>query len=113
MIAFIFAFATLFSIYKFEVINPFLSCFAMLKILYTDEQYIEVQNCPQKVIFSKGNNSKELLDKFMNDRGFYEITEERMGADLVYSNGSQKECIYYSTNQYYSKWIWNNDERNL
>lgn len=45
--------ATIFSIVKFSVLNPFSSCFGMLEILFTDKEYTIVQNYPHKVIFSK------------------------------------------------------------
>lgn len=102
---------TIFSVYKFNVLNPFSSCFGMIRILFTDEEYVEVQKNPNKVIFSKtADNSeksgKEYLDEYMKNRGFYYIPEEQMGAKLVYSNGSTKESILYTTNGYYSKWVW-------
>ena len=46
------------------------------------------------------------LDEYMENRGFYFISEEQMGGMLVYSNGSEKEYILFSTNKYYSKWEW-------
>ncbi len=45
--------ATIFSIAKFNVWNPFSSCFGMLEILFTDKEYTVVQNIPNRVIFSK------------------------------------------------------------
>lgn len=69
--------ATIFSIFKFQVINPFASCFSMLRILFTDTEYVEVQNYPKKVVFSKGNNGIKLLDEYTNTNGFYEIPEEQ------------------------------------
>lgn len=103
--------ATLFSIMKFGVINPFSSCFGMLEILFTDKEYTVVQNFPKRVIFSKTLDTyqispKELLDSYMENRGFKEIKEERMGGILVYSNGIEKEYIGFSSNRYYSKWNW-------
>lgn len=45
--------ATIFSIVKFNVWNPFSSCFGMLEILFTDKEYTIVQNIPSRVVFSK------------------------------------------------------------
>ena len=103
--------ATIFSIAKFNVCNPFSSCFGMLEILFTDKEYTIVQNNPNRVGFSKtadtsDKSSGQYLDEYMENRGFYFISEEQMGGMLVYSNGSEKEYILFSTNKYYSKWEW-------
>ena len=103
--------ATIFSIIKFGVLNPFSSCFGMLEILFTDKEYTIVQNYPYRVIFSKtvdtsNKSGGQYLDEYMESRGFHFVPEEQMGAMLVYSNGSEKECIAVSTNKYYSKWKW-------
>lgn len=103
--------ATIFSIVKFRVWNPFSSCFGMLEILFTDKEYTIVQNNPNRVIFSKtadtsNKSSGQYLDEYMESRGFYFVPEEQMGGMLVYSNSSEKEYILFSTNKYYSKWEW-------
>lgn len=103
--------ATIFSILKFSVWNPFSSCFGMLEILFTDKEYTIVQNKPNRVAFSKtadtsNKSGGQFLDEYMENRGFYFVPEEQMGGMLVYSNGNKKEYILFSTNKYYSKWIW-------
>lgn len=103
--------ATIFSIAKFSVWNPFSSCLGMIEILFTDKQYTIVQNFPNKVGFSKSGDTSdklagEYLDEYMKNRGFYFVPEKQMGAELVYSNGKEEECIIFSVNKYYSKWIW-------
>jgi hypothetical protein len=103
--------ATIFSIAKFNVWNPFSSCFGMLEILFTDKEYTVVQNIPNRVVFSKVEDTsektgKQYLDEYMENRGFNFVPEEQMGAILVYSNGTEKEQILFSTNKYYSKWEW-------
>ena len=103
--------ATIFSIVKFSVWNPFSSCFGMLEILFTDTEYTIVQNTPNRVGFSKtadtsNKSGGQYLDEYMESRGFYLLPEEQMGGMLVYSNGSEKEYILFSTNKYYSKWKW-------
>lgn len=99
----IFLVATFFSIYKFSVINPISSCFGMLQILFTNKDFTIVQNFPHKVIFAKPTYS---LYDYMKNRGFEFVPEDQVGAYLVFSNGSNGEGIYTSTNGYYSKWIW-------
>lgn len=103
--------ATIFSILKFGVWNPFSSCFGMLEILFTDKEYTVVQNNPNRVVFSKtadtsNKSGGQFLDEYMEKRGFHFVPEEQMGGILVYSNGSEKEYISFSTNKYYSKWEW-------
>ena len=70
--------ATLFSIYKFDVVNPYSACFGMVKILFTNSDYVEVQNFPKKVIFAKPNNSEQLLMEYMKNRGFYNIPDLKL-----------------------------------
>ena len=103
--------ATIFSIAKFSVWNPFSSCFGMLEILFTDKEYTIVQNNPNRVVFSKtadtsNKSGEQYLNEYMESRGFHLVLGERLGSMLVYSNGNDKENIFYSTNRYYSKWIW-------
>ncbi len=103
--------ATIFSIAKFNVWNPFSSCFGMLEILFTGKEYTVVQNYPNRVIFSKtrgtsDKNGEQYLEEYMESRGFHFVPEEQLGAVLVYSNGTEKEYIMCSANSYYSKWIW-------
>ncbi len=93
--------ATIFSIGKFSVWNPFSSCFGMLQILFTDKEYTIVQKFPHKVILSKPSAS---LEEYMKNKGF-ELYDQ-MGPLLFYSNGTKKEKVDFSTNAYYSKWIW-------
>ena len=105
--------ATMFSIYKFSVINPIASCTSMLKILYTDAGYIEVQNFPKKVIFAKPENTMQNLLLYMRSRGFEESTSNQaLGGNVIFTNGKQNEEISISTNKYYSKWIWQNTWEN-
>lgn len=96
--------ATLFSIIKFHVYNPVSSFSGMIQILFTDKEYVIVQNHPNKVIFSKPDT--ELLDRYMSENGYEYIEEEQMGSMLVYKNDTDKDTIQFSINKYYSKWEW-------
>lgn len=103
--------ATIFSILKFSVWNPFSSCLGMLEILYSNKEYTIVQHIPRKVGFSKTSDTSnksagQYLDEYMANRGFSFVPEEQMGGLLVYSNGNKKEFILFSANRYYSKWEW-------
>ncbi|OKZ75385.1 MAG: hypothetical protein BHW00_02175 [Clostridium sp. 26_22] len=101
--------ATIFSISKFNVWNPFSSCLGMLEILFTNREYTIVQNYPSRVVFCKTSASSnktsiQYLDEYMKNRDF--ILEEQVGGILKYSNGSEKEYISFSENKYFSKWEW-------
>jgi len=74
--------ATIFSIYKFSVINPFSSCFGMFQILSGDKEYTIVQNYPHKVVFSKPD--VRLLDEYMKKRGFELSPEWRTNGGCFY-----------------------------
>ena len=95
--------AIVFSIYKFEVFNPVSSCLGMLQILFTNKEYTVVQRIPYKVVLAKPG----CFEKYMDKEGYYEIKEEQVGAELVYSNGKTKEVVYRRTNGYYSIGVWN------
>lgn len=99
----IFFILIIFSIIKFSVINPISSCFGMVQILFTDKEYVVVQNFPKKVIFANPNYS---INTYMESRGFKFVPEDQMGSTLVFNDGTQGESMYTSTNAYYSKWIW-------
>lgn len=98
--------ATIFSIAKFNVYNPISSCLGMLEILFTNKQYTVVQRYPNRVIFSKENDSNERLNEYMKDRGFDQVPEKRMGSILVYSNGTVEEVVLCYGGAYYSRWEW-------
>ena len=98
--------ASIFSMFKFGVINPFSSFFGMTEILFTNKSYTIVQHFPKKVGFSKSLSFKDFLDEYMKKRGYQELKDQQMGATLVYSNGNKIEKIDVTTNKYYSKWIW-------
>lgn len=91
----IFVGATIFSIYKFKVINPIASCIGMLQILFTNKEYVIVQNFPQKVMFAKPTSS---LFEYMEKQGFEVIPEESMGVYVIFSDGTESKKAYTSTN---------------
>ena len=101
--------ATIFSIIKFNVWNPFSSCFGMLEILFTNKEYTTVQNYPNKVIFceesgEKSRSTRQYLDEYMKNRGF--ALEEQLWSFFIYTNGSEKEYISYSVNRWFSTLEW-------
>lgn len=96
--------ASMFSLFKFNVINPVSSCLGLIQILLTEKEYTIVQNYPNQVILAKPDT--KLLEEYMKKRGFTEKKEEQMASEYVYSDGTKKEYVHCSVNSYYAKWIW-------
>ena len=92
----IYAIATIFSISKFNVFNPISAACGMLEILSTDKNYTIVQKFPNKVIFCKSSDklenytSRQLLDEYMTNRGYKELTDELKTGVISYGNGKEK-----------------------
>lgn len=87
----------------FHTANPFSVASGYFQITVLDKEYVEIQESPKVVIAQpKG----ELFINYMESRGFTEIEEEQMGAIRVFTNGKEKEWIWYSVNGYYAKWRW-------
>ncbi|MDO4398553.1 MAG: hypothetical protein Q4C21_09145 [Oscillospiraceae bacterium] len=88
---------------KYNTRNPFSVVSGYFQITVLDKEYVEIQNSP-KVVLAQPNG--EIFINYMESRGFIEVEDERMGAMLVFTNGEEKELIFYSVNGYYSKWCW-------
>lgn len=88
---------------KFEVTNSFVSASGLLRILFTEEEYVTIQHSP-KVMLSQPDPA--LLVQYMESRGYTEDPERQLGAMRVFTNGDHAEHILYSQNQYFSKWSW-------
>ena len=88
---------------KFSTGNPFSVASGYFQITILDKEYVEIQRSPRVVL---AQPSEEILINYMESRGFTEIEEEQLGAIHVFSNGEEKEWIWYSVNGYYSKWRW-------
>ncbi len=87
----------------FNTANPFAVVSGYFQITVLDKEYVEIQNAP-KVVLAQPN--EEVFIDYMESRGFSEIKEEQMGAIRVFTNGKEKELIWYSINGNYSKWRW-------
>jgi len=87
---------------KFSVCNPFSTAKGLFQILFTEKEYIEIQKYP-KVILAKPSAS---LSKYMESKGFQEDKESQMGALHRFVNDTTAQYVAYTTNKYYSKWIW-------
>ena len=88
---------------KFNTVNPFSVASGYFQISVLDKEYVEIQALP-KVVLAQPNS--EVFIDYMESRGFIEIEEEQMGAIRVFTNGEEKECVWYSINGNYSKWRW-------
>lgn len=86
----------------FGVINPFSTASGLAKVMFTDTQYVEIQQSP-RVIIAKPDAS---LDEFMQAQGYSKDEEKQMGALCTFTDGSEEELISYSCNKHFSKWCW-------
>lgn len=87
----------------FHTANPFSAASGYFQIAVLDREYAEIQAAP-KVIIAQPNG--EIFTDYMQSRGFTELEEEQLGAIRVFTNGEDKEWVWYSINRYYSKWCW-------
>ena len=75
--------------------NPFLSGFGFFQIIFTDKQYVVVQNYPQKVVFSKQfspeskKTGKEIFEEYMKKEGFE--FGEQLGTEFTFYKENKKE----------------------
>lgn len=90
---------------KFGVANPISVGVGLYKIVFTDTEYVELHQYP-RVILSKSDNAQKRLVEFMENNGYIEDEENRMGSTLRFENGISANYIQLSTNKYYSKWRW-------
>lgn len=87
----------------FNTGNPFAVASGYFQITVLEKKYAEIQNSP-KVVIAQPN--EEIFIEYMGSRGFAEIKEAQMGAIRVFTNGKEKELVWYSINGNYSKWRW-------
>lgn len=93
------------SISKFGVINPFQTAFGLSKIMFTDTDYVQIQDKP-KVIVSKPNNAYEMFLDFMKSEGYNYLEGEQLGSMFVFEKSGVQEKVIFSVNAYFSKWNW-------
>lgn len=94
--------ATIFSLVKFDVWNPFSVCFGMLKVIGKDNQYTIVQNFPYKVILSGPTFH---IDEYMKGQGYEKSQKEaEEPGEVIYTNGEEEFLIEYRMNGYYGKY---------
>ena len=87
----------------FNTLNPFSVASGYFQISVLDKEYVEIQASP-KVVLAQPNG--EVFIDYMDSRGFTELEEAQMGAIRVFTNGEEKEWVWYSINENYSKWRW-------
>lgn len=104
LIIFISIVSVFISIKTFNVPNPISAGIGLTKILFTEKEYVQIQEYP-KIYIAKSNNAQELLINFMKKKGYDYLEDERMASTLVFSNDVSKVYIDFSVNRYYSKWV--------
>lgn len=97
--------ASFLSYIKFETANALSSGVGLAKILFTDIDYVEIQESP-RVILAQPENSLELLLGMMQDDGYTYLVDESMGSMHVFEKRGVRERIFFSVNRHFSKWIW-------
>ena len=95
--------ACLISYATFDTGNPFAVASGYFQITVLDKKYVQIQNSPKVVI---AQPYEEIFIDYMESNGFTEVKEAQMGAIRVFTNGNEKEFIWYSINGNYSKWRW-------
>ena len=99
-----FMISMLISLDRFGVWNPISTLCGMLKINLIDSEYTIVQNKPNTVIFIKPdyetNDPREVLEEYMNEKGYKEIKKDEMAGNKIYTNGESKLLVEVSTNRY-------------
>lgn len=83
--------------------NPFSAAGGLFQITVLDKEYARIQDSPGVVL---AQPKAELLEEYMEARGFTEMKDEQMGAVRVFSNGAEKELVWYHQNRYCSVWRW-------
>lgn len=94
--------ASLWSYAEFGVINPISTASGLARVVFTEEEYVEIQQYP-KVIIAKPDAS---LDDYMAAQGYERDEERQMGALCTFTDGNFEELVIYSQNRHYSKWCW-------
>jgi len=94
--------SSLFSYSKFRVLNPFSTAYGLIQVIFMEKEYVVIQRYP-KVIVAKPTVS---LQDYMKSLGFEEDEENRMASLHRFHNGDEVQYVMYSTNMYFSKWIW-------
>ena len=77
--------ASFLSYIKFETANALSSGVGLAKILFTDIDYVEIQESP-RVILAQPENSLELLLGMMQDDGYTYLVDESMEACMFLRN---------------------------
>ncbi len=88
----------------FHTENPFLTARGLFKVLFTNAEYVEIQQYPQ-VMIAKPNTS---LDAYMENRGYRKTEEYNVSAEdvSVFTTGDFSEFVKCSKHKFFSVWTW-------
>lgn len=87
----------------FDTKNPFSAGSGLIRVAAFGQDYVELQESPRVIL---GKPDYELLVKYMESRGFAELSDEQMGSMRVFTNGKETERVFYYQNAWCSKWVW-------
>ena len=90
---------------EFNTANPFSCGVGLAKILFTDTDYVEIQQSP-RVILAQPENSRDLMLNVMQNEGYTFLEDETMGSMHAFEKDGIRERLFFSVNKYFSKWIW-------
>lgn len=97
--------ASFVSYLKFNTPNFFAAGMGLIRITFSDTQYVEIQHSPRVIIASPQDSMQLFLDTIESE-GYTYSEEERYGALFVIEKDGEKENVLFSANGYYSKWSW-------
>ncbi|WP_367925329.1 hypothetical protein [uncultured Ruthenibacterium sp.] len=85
---------------KLQVRNPVVAAAGLAEILFTDAQYVEIQENP-KVVLAQPHAS---LEDYMDGYGYDQ--HEQMGSLWVFSRQDSRFMVHCTQNKYFSRWSW-------
>ncbi len=88
----------------FHTENPFLTARGLFKVLFTNAEYVEIQQYPQ-VMIAKPNTS---LDAYMENRGYRRTEGYNMPFEGIseFTTGDFIEFVECSEHKFFSIWTW-------
>jgi len=94
--------SSLITMVKLNSRNPFMSAYGLIAIKATDAPYKKIQLASKVFIGKPGD--LDIFYKCMNDLGYIEIEDERMGSLYMFEKDGEKQPVHLRMNGYYSIW---------
>lgn len=94
--------ASFFSYAIFGAGDPFATAGGLIRVMFTDTAYAEIQQDPRVILAQPGIS----LDEYMAARGYIRDNEQQLGSLCVFTNGDSEELIIYAQNRFFARWCW-------